>query len=252
LLSGVSGIVLTLVVAERVRDHRLDLVEGGQHQRRAGIDLLLDRGLVRAVAYLRLSKDEGDGAAGIEAQRAKVEEAVAAKGADLVATEVDLGLTAANLRRPGIARALDLLASGTCDTLIVARLDRLTRSMLDFAAVMERSRAEGWSMIALDVAVDTSTPAGEALVNVLATFAQFERRLISQRTKEALAIKRAQGIQLGRRPAIPDDVVRRIKAERARGAALRAICDGLERDGIPTGQGGARWWPGTVAKVLAA
>jgi DNA invertase Pin-like site-specific DNA recombinase len=207
---------------------------------------------VRAVGYVRLSKDEKNGAAGLEVQRASIERAVAAReGAGLVAVESDLGLTAAHLRRPGIARALDMLAAGEADTLIVSRLDRLTRSMLDFAALMERSRSEGWSIIALDVAVDTSTPAGEALVNVLATFAQFERRLIGQRTREALAVKKAAGIRLGRPRTVPARVRDRIRRERASGRTLQAIAAGLERDGVSTGQGGRRWWPSTVRLIAA-
>src|SRR5207248_6984277 len=71
--------------------------------------------------------------------------------------------------------------------------NRLSRSLLDFSGLVEQSRREGWQLVALDLGVDTSTPSGEMLANVLAVFAQFERRLIGQRTREALAIKRAQG-----------------------------------------------------------
>lgn len=94
--------------------------------------------------------------------------------------------------------ANELLAGGEAQALVVAKLDRLSRSLLDFAALMERAEAEGWAVITLDLGVDTSTPAGEMLVSVLASFAQYERRLIGQRTREGLAQKRAQGVQLGR------------------------------------------------------
>jgi DNA invertase Pin-like site-specific DNA recombinase len=60
--------------------------------------------------------------------------------------------------------------------LVVAKLDRLSRSMLDFARIMNRAQRESWALIALDVAVDSSTPAGEALTNMLATFAQFGKQ----------------------------------------------------------------------------
>ena len=72
--------------------------------------------------------------------------------------------------------------------------------MLDFTALMATAQKQGWALVALDCAVDTTTPAGEAMANVLATFAQFERRLISQRTKDALAAKKAQGVRLGSPP----------------------------------------------------
>ena len=85
---------------------------------------------------------------------------------------------------------------------------------------------------------------------MLATFAQFERRLISQRTKEALAVKKAQGVRLGRPPTMPQAVVRRIQRQRARGDSLRKIADDLNEAGVPTAQGGAQWYAATVRHVL--
>ena len=73
-------------------------------------------------------------------------------------------------------RLLALVDSGSLQAVIVAKLDRLSRSLLDFAGLMERARRQGWALVALDLGVDTSTPAGEMMANVLATFAQFERR----------------------------------------------------------------------------
>jgi len=113
-----------------------------------------------------------------------------------------------------VQAALEALEHGDVRALVVAKLDRLSRSMLDFTAVMARAQKQGWALVALDCAVDTTTPAGEAMANVLATFAQFERRLISQRTKEALAIKRAQGVRLGRPRTMPTGVRHRIERER--------------------------------------
>ena len=86
---------------------------------------------------------------------------------------------------------------------------------------------------------------------MLATFAQFERRLISQRTREALAVKRASGVRLGRPPTVPQTVVRRIKLQRARGDSLRKIAEDLNDSGVPTAQGGARWYAATVRGILA-
>jgi DNA invertase Pin-like site-specific DNA recombinase len=90
------------------------------------------------------------------------------------------------------------------------------------------------------------------MANLLATFAQFERRLIGQRTKEALAAKRAQGVRLGRRSRLPVDVRRRINRRRAAGTTLAAIADELNASGVPTGQGGRRWYPSSVRAVLAS
>ena len=88
------------------------------------------------------------------------------------------------------------------------------------------------------------------MANMLATFSQFERRLISQRTREALAVKRAAGIRLGRPPTMPQTIVRRIQQQRARGDSLRKIAESLNESGVPTAQGGPRWYPATVRHVL--
>jgi DNA invertase Pin-like site-specific DNA recombinase len=122
--------------------------------------------------------------------------------------------------------------------------------MLDFSKIMAAAQKQSWGVVALDVAVDTTTPAGEMMANVMATFAQFERRLIGQRTRDALAAKRAAGVVLGRPRQLDGAVVDRIRAERAAGASLAAIGRGLDADGVPTAHGGARWWPATVRAVL--
>ena len=122
--------------------------------------------------------------------------------------------------------------------------------MLDFSKLMAKATSEHWALVALDVAVDTSTPSGEAMANMLATFAQFERRLISQRTKEALAVKKASGVRLGRPPTVPKAVVRRIQRQRARGDSLRKIAEDLNEARVATAQGGAQWYAATVRHVL--
>jgi DNA invertase Pin-like site-specific DNA recombinase len=168
-----------------------------------------------------------------------------------VETLEDAGYSAKDLKRPGVREALRALEAGEANALVVAKLDRLSRSMLDFAALMATAQKQQWALVALDCAVDTSTPAGEAMAHVLATFGQFERRLIGQRTREALAIKRASGVRLGRPPTVPQAIVRRIQRQRARGDSLRAIADALNRDGVPTAQGGAQWYAATVRGILA-
>ena len=103
-----------------------------------------------------------------------------------------------------------------------------------------------------DVAVDTTTPAGEAMAHLLATFAQFERRLIGERTREALAAKKRAGVKLGRPRTMPASVRREIRAMRARGLTLQAIADSLNEHGVPTAQKpGARWHASTVRATLA-
>jgi DNA invertase Pin-like site-specific DNA recombinase len=115
---------------------------------------------------------------------------------------------------------------------------------------MERATTEHWALVALDLGVDTTTPAGEAMANVMAVFAQFERRLIGQRTRDALEARRAQGVRLGR-PRVLDATVRaRVIAERRAGATYAAIALRLNRAGVPTAQGGKEWYPSTARKVV--
>ena len=168
----------------------------------------------------------------------------------MIHESLDAGFSAKDMKRPGIKEALRVLEAGDANALVAAKLDRLSRSMLDFTALMAAAQKEGWALVALDCALDTTTPAGEAMANVLATFAQFERRLISQRTREALAVKRAKGVRLGRPPSLEPATVRRIRRARQRGLSFAAIADRLNADGVPTAQGGQRWYPATVRAVL--
>jgi DNA invertase Pin-like site-specific DNA recombinase len=186
----------------------------------------------------------------LEAQRQAIAAECKRRGWQLVEVIEDAGWSAKDLRRPGIKAALDVLESGDATALVVAKLDRLSRSLLDFTKLMAMAQKQSWALVALDCAVDTSTPTGEAMASMVATFAQLERRLIGQRTREALAIKKAQGVRLGRPPTVPQKIVLRIRRQRARGETLRAIAESLNRDGVPTAQGGARWYAATVRGIL--
>ena len=115
---------------------------------------------------------------------------------------------------------------------------------------MEQARKRGWNLIALDLGVDTSTPSGEMMASVLATFAQFERRLIGQRTKDALAVKRAQGVRLGRPRAMSAASVARVQELAALGLSSAEIARRLNREEIPTPTGRGKWHPPGVRRAL--
>lgn len=89
------------------------------------------------------------------------------------------------------------------------------------------------------------------VANTIANAAQYERRVISQRTKDALAAKRATGVRLGRPSVLAEAVVRRIVDERAAGATLRAIVERLTADGVAMARDGATWSTSGVQAVLA-
>src|SRR5690349_12554324 len=173
----------------------------------------------KVIAYLRVSTDEqADSGAGLAAQRDAIEREAAHRGWELVRVIEDAGYSGKDMKRPGIAEAIRAVEAGEASAIVTSKLDRLSRSLLDFAGLMERARRRGWAVVALDLGVDTTTPDGEMMSNVLATFAQFERRLIGARTKEGLAAKRRRtetvgydpergGLKapIGRKPAVSDE-----------------------------------------------
>jgi DNA invertase Pin-like site-specific DNA recombinase len=207
---------------------------------------------MRAIAYIRVSTTEqADSGAGLAAQRAAIEAAAAAKGWELVAIHEDAGVSGKALTgRQGMADALAMLAAGQAEVIVAAKLDRFSRSVTDFAGLIERAKRGGWALAALDVDIDMTTPTGELMATVIAAMAQYERRLIGQRTRDALAAKRAEGVRLGRPRQLPDATVARIVARRGEGISMSAIARELNADGVPTAQGGAMWRQSSVAAVL--
>lgn len=118
--------------------------------------------------------------------------------------------------------------------------------------LVDLSRQGRWSLVVLDLALDTSTPMGEFVAVTMANVAQLERRMMGQRTSAALKAAKANGRRLGvgnRQIAADDPRLARIAAEREAGGALQSIADGLTADGVPTARGG-KWHPSTVQAAL--
>lgn len=204
------------------------------------------------VGYVRVSTGEQAlSGAGLEAQRTAIRAACNQRGWTLSGEYDDAGLSGKTLDRPGLTAALEEVSAGRAAGIVVAKLDRLSRSLLDFAGLMERSRREGWALVALDLGLDTSTPQGEMMAAILATFAQFERRLIGERTKSALAELKSQGVVLGRPAAISDEVIGRINQMRTDGVTYRAIAEQLNAEGVRGGHGG-QWHAATILRALRA
>jgi DNA invertase Pin-like site-specific DNA recombinase len=210
---------------------------------------------MQVVGYARVSTNEqGESGAGLEAQRAAIATACEQRGWKLTTIHEDIASGKTRKRRPGLDAAVAACERGEADGLIAAKLDRVSRSVLDYAALHEHARKKKFAVVTLDVGVDSTTPEGELFVNMLISFAQFERRVIGARTKAALAIKRDQGVKLGgaHRPSTPVATRRRIARHRRDGLSYAAIAERLNADGVATTQGGAQWWPMTVRTVLLA
>lgn len=206
----------------------------------------------RAVAYLRVSTDEQN--AGIEAQRLAIESIALARGLDVVSWQIDEDVsgTLDIASRPALSAALALLDSKEADRLIVAKLDRLARDTIVALQIDRGATKSGWAIVFGDLDIDTSTAAGKMQLSMFASLAQFERDRISERTREALAVKRAQGIKLGRPVVLPPAVIKRIHKEREAGRSLRAIAAGLTADNVPTARGGPVWQVSTIQRIVAA
>ena len=204
------------------------------------------------VSYLRVSTSEQAlSGLGLEAQRATVAAYAERKDLTIVGEYCDEGISAKSLKgRPGALAAIGDVRTGRADGLLVAKMDRLSRSVVDGAALMEQAAREGWTLHFADLDIDTSSPAGEMAANIIISGSQYERRLISQRTRDALSAKRARGERLGAIPALPREVTRRIVAERREGLTFQKIADGLLADGIPTARGKACWYPATIRAVV--
>lgn len=207
----------------------------------------------RVICYTRVSTDEqADSGLGLEAQRVRLQAEMTHRGWSDVEWIEDPGVSAKTLDRPGIRRALELLATNQAGVLAVAKLDRLSRSVIDFAGLMAQAQHQGWALVVLDLGVDMTTATGRMVAGIMAQVAEWEREQIGERTRAALAVKRDQGVRLGRPRTLAPVIVAQIVAERGQGRTLTAIADDLTAAAVPTAHGGAQWYPSTVAAVLRA
>lgn len=206
---------------------------------------------MRVIGYTRVSTEEqGDSRAGLEAQEAAIRQEVGRRGWELVQIRTDVASGKSLRRRDELGRTLRDLADGHADTLVVSKLDRLSRSVIDFAGIMETAAREKWSLVVIDLGVDTTTPNGELVANIMISIAQWERRIIGERTRSALAVVRARGTQVGRKANVSDDTLRLIRSLRAAGLSWQKVAEALTTEGVPTSQGG-RWHAATVRRLAS-
>lgn len=207
-----------------------------------------------AVGHIRVSSEEQViSGLGLAAQEASIRAECARRGLTLVAVTADEGISggAPLAKRPGLTQAIEMLQARKAGVLIVAKLDRATRSLAALVQLLDLSRRGGWAFVAVDMLVDTTSPMGRAMVNMAGVFAELERELIGQRTIDALAVKKAQGCRLGGPVTLPQATRLRVAELRAAGLTLWEVVAHLEAEGVPTARGG-RWRPSTVAGVLSS
>jgi DNA invertase Pin-like site-specific DNA recombinase len=216
----------------------------------------------KVVGYVRVSTDDqARSGLGLAAQRAAIADEARRRGWELVRVYEDAGTSAKTVEhRPGLKAALDAVEGGQANGLVVSKIDRLSRSVVDFANLMARSRKKGWELVALDQGLDTTTPVGVMTANMLAVFAQFERDLIAERTADGLAEARKKGTwksrrgntvsHLGRYAPVAPAIAERIVAMSQGGASLNKIARTLTAEGVPTSVGGPRWYASVVKRVV--
>jgi len=204
------------------------------------------------IGYLRVSKADRtrEERLGIDAQRAAIIRTAEQRGWTITSWCEDDGVSGKTMRRPGLRHALRQLKSGEADGLVAAKLDRLSRSVMDFGGLLDLSRRQGWAIAVLDFDLDTSNATGRLIAGMVVQIAQYEREMIGERTKAALAVKRAEGAQLGKPSLIPADVQARIVQRHLAGDSLSAIARLLNTDQTPTPSGAGRWSHTVVGGVV--
>ncbi len=222
---------------------------------------------MRVVGYVRVSTEEqASEGVSLAAQSEKLRAYAGLYDLDLAWIETDAGASAKSLDRPGLRRALGCLEIGEAQGIVVAKLDRLTRSVRDLAELLDGYFGEraGFQLFSVADSIDTRTAAGRLVLNVLMSVAQWERETIVERTRDAMRHKRGKGERLGTIPygfqLGPDGktlapnageqnalgVIDRLKRE---GKSLREIAATLDRFAFPS-RGGGKWSTSTLAGIL--
>lgn len=160
---------------------------------------------LRLIGYARVSTEEqGDEGVSLGAQRARLEAYATAKQVELVDVLEETGSARSVTSRPGLVTVLRRLELGEADGLLIAKLDRLTRSMRDLVALISgpfrADRDRKLELVSVAESIDTSSATGRMMLHLLATVGQWEREVNAERTSEALQHLLKQGVRMGRAP----------------------------------------------------
>jgi len=216
----------------------------------------------QAIGYVRVSTDQqADEGVSLEAQKSKIAAWCELNDYELVGVYEDAGISGKNItKRPGLNEALNLVKPDMA--LVVHSLSRLARSTKDCIDIAEELKANNCDLVSLTEKIDTSSAMGEFFFTLIAALGQMERKLIGERTKAALAHKKANGEKYapipfgykeieGKLEAVKKEteLVAEIVSKRAAGATLRSIADWLNDEGVIGKQGG-KWHASSVSYVL--
>jgi len=214
---------------------------------------------------VRVSTDrQAEHGISLEAQEAKIRAMATVQGVDLADVIIDGGESAKSINRPGLQRLLGMVNGGKVDAVIVAKLDRLTRSVKDLCGLLELFEKRKVALISVAESLDTSSAAGRLVITIMGAVSQWEREAIGERTRDALRHKRSQGrrvgnIEFGMRLSSdgehvePDPAeqtaLKEIRRLRSDGVTMRAIAATLNQRNHRTRRG-TPWRLESVARVL--
>jgi DNA invertase Pin-like site-specific DNA recombinase len=208
----------------------------------------------RAVIYVRCSTDEqAVSGLGLEAQEAVARRTCELRGWAVVAVVADAGVsgTVDPLARPAMVEAVALLCSGSGDILVSSKLDRLSRSAFDLLGLVKMSESCGFAIVTSDGAVDSSSPVGRFITTAMAGVAELERALIAERTRNALAAKKARGARLGRPTTLSPLIRTRVAELRHDGVSLAEVAARLNGEGHRNGAG-AKFTRSAIQKIVTS
>ena len=184
----------------------------------------------RCAVYTRKSSEEGleQDFNSLHAQREACEAFIKSQQGEgwrlVKAPYDDGGLSGGNMERPALQRLLEDIRHGLIDVVVVYKVDRLTRSLADFAKMVEVFDAQGVSFVAVTQQFNTTTSMGRLTLNVLLSFAQFEREVTGERIRDKIAASKRKGIWMGGCPSIGYDVCdRRLVVNQAEAETVRQI-----------------------------
>jgi site-specific DNA recombinase len=205
---------------------------------------------MKTIGYVRVSSTEqATEGVSLDMQARKIASYCDVKDWTLDEVISDAGQSAKSLNRPGMGRLLALIEAGEVSTVIVYKLDRLTRSVADLDRLVKLFDKKGVALVSLQESLDATTATGRLMMNLIASISQWEREVIGERTKDALQELKAQG-KVYCKPMFTDaDTLAWLKDERAAGRTYCELAELLNVRGVPTARGG-RWDNGTVRKIL--
>jgi len=217
------------------------------------------------VGYVRVSTEEqAESGSSMAVQRRKITDYASVYGLPLSEVIEDGGQSAKNMNRPGVQRILELIQKREVSTIIVHKLDRLTRSVRDLGTILDLCEKKGIALMSVEEKLDTSCAAGRMVLNIMATVSQWEREVIGERTATVLRSKRENGQKFNSTApygyrfygakmiaeSTEQAIVQSARQLHGQGKGFREIGRELARQGFKTRSGSSIWNAQTVKNIL--